>query len=153
MIDDGIFGLLLLILNFYYMITFGFLGLFFYLKLIFGIFSKKYNKDKKIKSINMLSYLSIFPSISLVLFLIFEFFDDKRSFFVYAISFNNVYDFFYGVTFIMLWFMPAIFLLIRSFITSYIFYIKFSLIWYGIIAFCFIFHIYSARMHILKIFF
>lgn len=150
MID--VITLLLLVINFYYMISFGIFGFFVYLKLISDIFLKKIDKIHQRKFIHILSCVGIFPSISLFLFLLFDFFDDHDSLFVYATRFRNMQDAFYGVSFIMLWFMPAIFLLLRHCIINRKFYIKFSLIWYGIIMVCLVFHVYSARMHILKYF-
>lgn len=150
MID--VITLLLLVINFYYMISFGIFGFFVYLKLITDIFFKKIDKINQRKLINVLSYISVFPSISLFLFLLFDFFDDHDSLFIYAIRFRNMQDAFYGVSFIMLWFMPAIFLLLRTYIINSRFYIKFSLIWYGIIMVCLAFHIYGARMQFLNYF-
>lgn len=149
MIDMTI--LLLLIVNFYYMISFGIFGFFVYLKLIFNSFSQKTDKANQIKLINLLSHIGIFPSISLFLFILLDFFDGKKSFFIYVIEFRNMQDTFYGISFIMLWFMPAIFLLLRHYIINSKFYIKFSLIWYGIIMVCLAFHIYGARMQIFNI--
>ncbi|OBX82781.1 hypothetical protein A7456_06975 [Moraxella nonliquefaciens] len=144
--------LLLLVINFYYMISLGIFGFFLYLKLLIDIFFKKIDKINQRKLINVLSCISVFPSISLFLFLLFDFFDDHDSLFVHAIRFRNIQDAFYGMSFIMLWFMPAIFLLLRNYINNSRFYIKFSLIWYGIIMVCLAFHIYGARMHIFKLF-
>lgn len=144
MIDSDVLRLLILIINFYYMISFGIFGFFVYLKLICDIFFKKIDKVRQIKLINLLSYIGIFPSVTLFLFILLDFFDDKHSFFVYVTKLRTVQDIFYGTLFMILWFMPAIFfLLLRNYIIKSRFYIKFSLIWYGIIMGCLAFHVCS----------
>lgn len=65
--------LLLLVINFYYMISLGIFGFFLYLKLLIDIFFKKIDKINQRKLINVLSCISVFPSISLFLFLLFDF--------------------------------------------------------------------------------
>ncbi|MFC0821232.1 hypothetical protein [Moraxella marmotae] len=131
--------MILLTLTHYYMVIFGIFWIFTYLKLIVDVFFKKPD-EKNRKLINILSYFSVPTSITLFLFMVLEFFDDNSgSFFIYIVQRNILY----GTSFVLSWFMPLIFLLIRKYIIHHGFYIKFSVVWYGVIVLCLALRIFN----------
>ena len=143
-----------LFFNFFYMITVGIFGLFVYALLVIGYINNKAHKSHFKKLIDRLSYASIVPSMLLFLTLILSIFNFELIDFVFPFFYaKNIDDFIFWLIFSLLWWMPAIFLLIKKYIMKSDFYIIFSLIWYGIVMICLCLQIYSARKEIFSLLF
>lgn len=136
MIDAACAGIILLALSGLYMLIFGTISLAVYLKLIQNIFLKGSQKNDVLRLIDVLIKLSILPSINLFLFLLFSLFDSRIFIFAGIPKSKSIQELIFGLAFTLLWFMPAVFLIIKRFIIDKKYYIKLSVVWYGVIMLC-----------------
>lgn len=149
--DLDLFMAILLYVLFLYMWSFGLFGLFLYTSLLIKFFSKKADNDYVGKSLGILSNIGIFPSLLLFLFMIMGLFTswtwDIPFLFLYT---KNKDDFFYGITFSLLWWMPALFLPIKRYFNQHKIYQKLGLLWYGMVMICLVYQIYALTSDLIK---
>lgn len=131
--------IIIMILNFVFLITFGVLSFFLYIYLLAKIISRGMNKVPLEKYIRIFSFFSIFPSITLIGILIASVFNIYSL--VVFVSF--IESGFPLVALMMAWIMPPIFLIIKPLISKRQYFYKFFIAWYGLISLCLYCSIYA----------
>lgn len=131
--------IIIMILNFVFLITFGVLSFFLYIYLLAKIISRGMNKVPLEKYIRIFSFFSIFPSITLISILIASVFNIYSL--VVFVSF--IESGFPLVALMMAWIMPPIFLIIKPLISKRPYFYKFFIAWYGLISLCLYCSIYA----------
>lgn len=152
MVDLEFVLMLLLIALYYYMWSFGLLGLFLYVRLMIKMRSKTVNEKFINQTLDHLTYIGIFPSIILLIFIATGFFTKLSWAIIFMLlDADKLSDFVYGVIFCLLWWMPAVFLLIRKLFRHHKSYHNLGIVWFGIVMVCLICQLYFSILERIKI--
>lgn len=151
MMDLELFlGILLIVLH-YYMWSFGLLGLFLYARLMIKIRSKTADEKFINQTLDYLTYIGIFPSIILLVFIVTGFFTKLSWALIFMfVHVDKLPDFVYGVIFCLLWWMPAVFLVIKRFFEYHKSYHKLGILWYGVVMVCLIYQLHFSVLSMIK---
>lgn len=122
----------IMILNFFFWIAFGTLSFLLYVYLLGRIFYHDLNKELLDKYIRIFSFLSVFPTATLIAILIVSIFHLK-ALWVFIMFIHSGYPL---SVLTIVWIMPPIFLMIKPFISKKSYFYKFFIIWFGVVSFC-----------------
>lgn len=140
--------------NFCYLISVGVVYIFLYTRLLGQIYLYGLQEKQIEKYIRLFALLSIFPSITLLVYLTMGLFNIYILYFIltgFVEDSLTPYDRVVMISLSLLWIMPTIFLIIKPYLSKQKNYYYYFLIWYGIIAILMLILLYGVKEDIWKL--